>query len=105
MMNDKLFLYVDSNMSIYCYITANDENETLILGFMSSLNHSWDNECFYSIDCDSDTEKGFDDKFHEIYESLKIFNIGLVNGDNLNMEYNVNKNDIKKVKSYLRVKF
>ena len=97
-------------MSIYCYVSTNKyfndgENETLILGFMSSLNHCWDDECFYSIFCDSDTEKSFDDKFQKIRESLKFFNIDLANGDNLNMEYEVDKNDIEKIKKHIRAKF
>ena len=98
-------------MSIYCYVSPNkyySNDETLILGFMSSLNHQWDNECFYTIYCRSSTEKSFHDKIYKIDkidESLKDFNIHLLNGDNLNMEYEVNKNEIETIKNYIRSKF
>lgn len=97
-------------MSIYCYITENkyfydEDKDTLILGFMSSLNHSWDDECFYTINCNSSTEKGFHDKFEKIKESLKDFYIDLANGDNLNMEYIVDKDDVEILKNYIRTKF
>ena len=95
-------------MSIYCYITENKyyDNDTLILGFMSSLNHHWDSDCFYSIYCDDETEKAFNNKFNQIYDSLKQFdNLLLMNGDNLNMEYDINNEDIDKITSFIRMKF
>ena len=79
---------------IYCYLSDN------ILGFMSSTNHSIDNEVFYTIN----VKNKFSETMNTVNKLIDA-HVSLLDQDNLHWTYSIPPSLINTVKNILTSNF